>query len=773
MLSKNLELTLHRALTLAKEFSHEFATLEHLLLSLIEDKEVILVLSGCGVDINRLTLKLNNFLSNDLIALETKNIKESKPTAAFQRVIHRAAVHVHTLRKKEITATHVLAEIFSEQDSYATLFLIEQNISKQDIYNFSADTVFKKILNSKKIDKEFSKKLSNSKPSPEDLHSASKLYEETALEKYTVNLNQLALNNKIDIIIGRENEVDRAIEVLCRRSKNNPILVGEPGVGKTAIAEGLAHRIITNNVPEALYGSQIFSLDLGCLVAGTRYRGDFEERIRNVISEINKIPKSILFIDEIHTIIGAGSTNGSSLDAGNLLKPALARGEIRCIGSTTFKEYQNHFEKDQALARRFQKIVVCEPSIEDACKMIKGIKHYFESHHKVKYTNEALEEAVKLSARYITDRHLPDKAIDIIDEAGAHKKIFTKQKNKIVTVEDIQLIISKITQIPAKNLSNNHTRMVMKLNSNLKAKIIGQDQAVEELVTAIKLSEAGLRRYDRPKGCYLFAGPTGVGKTELAKQLALLTSMNLIRIDMSEYKEPFSIAKLIGSPPGYVGFDQGGQLTDEVRKAPYSVVLLDEIEKAHPDIYNLMLQIMDYGKLTDSNGREINFTNTILIMTSNEGNFEIGKASLGFGNTVTTQNRSEPISKLFSPEFRNRLDAIIYFDKLNTQVVSKVVDKFIDQLKEQLADRNTTIDISKNAKNYLSKLGFSETNGARELERIISEKISKKIVDHILFGKLKKGGKVTIDCDNKTDELNFQFEAILKDNAAQINAIPS
>lgn len=759
MLSKNLEITLHRALSIAREFNHEYATLEHLLLSLTDDVDAKNVLIGCRVDIKKMIFKLKNFLNNELIALTVSEVTESKPTAGFQRVIHRAAIHVHALGKKEINGTNVLAEIFSEPDSYAVLFLNEQNVTRHDVMGFITNNSMQNFLTEREI--------KNKKESSNNDHKAEKeSYNEeintehnnkpdtSIIAKYTINLNKLALDQKLDPLIGREAEIDRTIEVLCRRRKNNPILVGEPGVGKTAIAEGLASRIVNNDVPPSLNGTVIYSLDMGALVAGTRYRGDFEERIKALLKEIQKLSSAILFIDEIHTIIGAGSTNGGSLDAGNLLKPALARGEVRCIGSTTFKEYNHYFEKDQALARRFQKVIINEPTVETACKMLSGLKHYFEKHHGVTYCQEAIEEAVTLSSRYINDRKLPDKAIDVIDEAGARLKL-SMSKKKIVTIKDIQETVGRMIQVPAKNLSKNDSDIILHLESRMKEEVIGQDQAIEELVTAVKLSQAGLRRYDRPRGCYLFAGSTGVGKTEMAKQLSKLTNMNLIRIDMSEYMESHSLSRLIGSPPGYVGFEQGGILTDEVNKYPYSVVLLDEIEKAHPDIYNLMLQVMDYGKITDSNAREVSFINTIVIMTTNAGNFESNKTSLGFGRQYTIENKKEPIKKIFTPEFRNRLDAIIYFKNLDKEIMFKVVDKFIGQLKSQLADRKTRIEISKEARNYLCEHGFTEDNGARELERIISLKISKNIVDEVLFGKLKKGGKVIVDCKN--NELTFKF----------------
>jgi ATP-dependent Clp protease ATP-binding subunit ClpA len=772
MLSKNLELSLHRALNIAREYKHEYATLEHLLLSLTEDPDARSALKGCSVDIFLLCEKLKNFLFNELSALVLRDVKESKPTAGFQRAVHRAAIHVHALGKQEITGGNVLAEIFSEQESYAVLFLTEQNITRHDVMNYISKGVVK-YGGQPSDDSQNNDRGYISKPTTNPTHHISSSFNgddeasafldkddmkesQSSLAKYCVNLNKLALEQKVDVLIGRDSEIERTIEVLCRRSKNNPLFVGEPGVGKTAIAEGLALKLAYNQVPEALKGTAIYSLDMGALVAGTRYRGDFEERIKLVIKEIQKLPSAILFIDEIHTIIGAGSTNGSALDAGNLLKPALARGLFRCIGSTTFKEYQNHFEKDQALARRFQKIIIEEPSVDSAINMLDGLKYHYESHHNVKYTKEAIKAAVILSERYMNDRRLPDKAIDVIDEAGAHQKLHSKSKKvKNIGMKEIEETVSKIVNIPANSLSEGDSKKLKNLERDLKALVFGQEEAIEALVPAIKLSRAGLRSHLKPMGCYLFAGPTGVGKTELAKQLANAVHMELLRFDMSEYTEQHSVSRLIGSPPGYVGFDQGGLLTDEVRKSPYSVVLLDEVEKAHPDIYNLMLQVMDYGKVTDHNGREINFANTIIIMTTNAGAFELTKNTLGFGEASKEGNNVEAINRIFSPEFRNRLDAIINFAPLNDKVIVQIVNKFIDNLQAQLADKGTRISVSRDAKKHLTETGFGLENGARELDRIINEKINRYLADEILFGKLKKGGKVKVGFAK--DELKFEF----------------
>lgn len=760
MLSKNLELTLHRALNSAKEYKHEYATLEHLVLALSEDPEASAALIECDVDIAILCEKLRYFLNNELQAIILKSVKESKPTAGFQRVIHRAAIQVHALGQQEITGVNVLAEIFSEQDSYAVLFLSEQNLTRQDVMNYISQTMLSQVSNAPDIG------LQSLPYKKQEEDSALLAKEETdPLAKYCVNLNKLATEQKIDALIGRENEIERTIEVLCRRNKNNPILVGDPGVGKTAIAEGLALYLTTNKVPDVLKGSVIYSLDMGALVAGTRYRGDFEERLKQVVKKVQDTPSAILFIDEIHTIIGAGSTNGSALDAGNLLKPMLARGNFRCIGSTTFKEYQNHFEKDAALARRFQKIIVDEPSVDDAIVMLKGLKSFYEKHHNVEYSDKAIEMAVVLSDRYINDRRLPDKAIDVIDEAGAHCKLKLNNQNSTtkikVTEADIEAIIAKMVHIPVQTIAQDESEQIHGLETLLKSKVFGQDRAIEELVSIIKLEKAGLREHEKPMGCYLFSGPTGVGKTKLAKELALALNMELHRFDMSEYMEKHSISRLIGAPPGYVGFDQGGLLTDEVRKSPYSVVLLDEIEKAHPDIYNIMLQIMDYGRVTDSNGVSVNFCNTIVIMTTNAGAVSLNKNNIGFNDLkqIVTNSResNEHINRTFSPEFRNRLDAIIEFSPLSSEVIVQIVDQYLYNLSTQLTEKEINMVINDKAKEYLCDVGFDTYRGARELERIIDKKIKKTLADEILFGKLKKGGTVNVDLDNDKRELKFGY----------------
>jgi len=766
MLSKNLEISLHRALALAKKYKHEYATLEHLLYALTDDHDAQAVMRGCGINLADIKKNVAEFLEQELTSLVVDELEESRPTAGFQRVIHRAAIHVQSAGKNEVTGANVLVALFSERDSHAVYFLQEQELSRLDVVNYISHGVVKYSDNHKiaewRVDSLDSDDESLNKP-----HAAKKEDKKDdkadALGQYTVNLNKKAEGGKTDILVGREEEVDRTVQVLARRTKNNPLYVGEAGVGKTAIAEGLALRIVRGEVPDVLKSAIIFSLDMGALLAGTRYRGDFEERMKAVIKEIEKIPGAILFIDEIHTIIGAGSTSGGALDACNLLKPALARGNFRCMGSTTYKEYKNSIEKDRALARRFQKIDVEEPTIENSIKILRGLKPYYEEHHNVRYTTNAIKAAVELSARYITDRKLPDKAIDVLDEAGAAQMLLPESKRKkTITNKEIEDIVAKMARMPAKTVTMDDAELLRNLDKNLKLVVFGQDNAIDNLSSAIKMARAGLREEEKPIGNYLFTGPTGVGKTEVAQQLAVLMGMHLIRFDMSEYMEKHAVSRLIGAPPGYVGFDQGGLMTDEVDKHPYSVILMDEIEKAHPDVYNIMLQIMDYGRLTDNNGKIINFRNCIIIMTSNAGSADAARAPIGFTKIDRAGEEKETINKMFAPEFRNRLDAVVQFAHLPEEVVANVVNKFIFRLESQLADRNVTINLDEKSRKWLVARGYDRANGARPMARLISEKIKKPLADEVLFGKLSKGGSVKITVVD--DELAFN---IGKPTAAQ------
>ena len=750
MLSRNLEQTLNKALILANDRKHEFATLEHLLLAMTEDQDAMAVLRSCGISMPDLREHLIQYLDNELHYLKNQEMEESKPTTAFQRVLQRAAIHVQSAGREEVTAANVLIALFSERESYAVYFLQEQDMTRYDAVNYITHGIAK----IPSADHEGSP---TPKGAEEEEGNENKTGSE-ALKAYCVNLNERAHQGKIDPLIGREEEVNRTIQVLCRRSKNNPLYVGDPGVGKTAIAEGLAKKIVDGDVPEVLAEATIYSLDMGALLAGTRYRGDFEERLKAVIKEIQNIDHSVLFIDEIHTIIGAGATSGGAMDASNLLKPALANGSIRCVGSTTYKEFRNHFEKDRALVRRFQKIDIKEPSIEDTIKILKGLKPYYEEHHNVKYTLDALKTAVELSAKYIGDRKLPDKAIDIIDEVGAAQMLLPPSKRKKqINAKDIEGVVAAIARIPAKTLNKDDQQSLKLLERDLKTLVFDQDTAIEMVSDAIKMSRAGLRDADKPIGCYLFSGPTGVGKTEVAKQLANTMGVELLRFDMSEYMERHSVSRLIGSPPGYVGFDQGGLLTDKVDQHPHCVLLLDEVEKAHPDLFNILLQVMDYGKLTDNNGKTIDFRNVILIMTTNAGAAQLARAPIGFmsGETRIGDDIDE-INRQFTPEFRNRLDAIVPFKALSQKTVERVVDKFIMQLEAQLSERNITISLSEEARAYLAKEGYDPAMGARPLSRIIQKEIKRPLSEEILFGKLKNGGDVFIDY--KKDEIRFAYE---------------
>ncbi|MDR3517822.1 MAG: ATP-dependent Clp protease ATP-binding subunit ClpA [Azospirillaceae bacterium] len=748
MLSRNLEQSLHRALAHANERRHEYATLEHLLLALTEDQDAIAVLRACGVDLEKLRTDLSEYLKNELANLVTSRTEDAKPTAGFQRVLQRAAIHVQSSGREEVTGANVLVALFSERESHAVYFLQEQEMTRFDAVNYISHGIAKAPGRSD------TKRVAGA----DDDVAAEKVVKKgtEALEAYCVNLNKKAAGGKIDPLIGREQEVERTIQILCRRSKNNPLYVGDPGVGKTAIAEGLARRIVLGQVPEVLESATIFSLDMGALLAGTRYRGDFEERLKAVLSEMEAFPGSILFIDEIHTVIGAGATSGGAMDASNLLKPALASGALRCIGSTTYKEYRNYFEKDRALVRRFQKIDVNEPSVEDAIKILRGLKPYYEKYHHVRYTNEAIRAAVELSARYIGDRKLPDKAIDLIDEVGAAQMLLPEsRRKKTIAVKDIEAVVAKIARIPPKSISRDDREVLKNLERDLRTLVFGQDRAIDALSSAIKLARAGLREPEKPIGNYLFSGPTGVGKTEVARQLAMTLGIELTRFDMSEYMERHTVSRLIGAPPGYVGFDQGGLLTDAIDQHPHCVLLLDEIEKAHPDLFNILLQVMDHGKLTDHNGKTVDFRNVILIMTTNAGAADMAKPSIGFEREARIGDDEEAIKRLFTPEFRNRLDAIIPFSSLSLQVIAQVVDKFVIQLEAQLTDRGVSIELSNSAREWLAKKGYDPLFGARPLARTIQEYIKKPLAEELLFGRLAKGGTVRVDA--KGDGLVFEY----------------
>ena len=764
MLSRNLEQTLHRALSLASERRHEYATLEHLLLGLADDTDAATVLRACGVDLDKLRSDLSEFLDKDLAGLATDRAGDPKPTAGFQRVVQRAAIHVQSSGRDEVTGANVLVALFSERESHAVYFLQLQDMTRLDAVNFISHGIAKAPGRSAQ------RPVQGTGSQPE-AHQEQEREEkpnrrnQDALTNYCVNLNKKAMAGKIDPLIGREPEIERTIQILCRRTKNNPLYVGDPGVGKTAIAEGLAKRIVEGDVPEVLARSTIYALDMGALLAGTRYRGDFEERLKAVVSELENQQGAILFIDEIHTVIGAGATSGGAMDASNLLKPALASGNLRCIGSTTYKEFRNYFEKDRALVRRFQKIDVNEPTLEDSVKILRGLKSNYEKHHNVRYTDEAIRAAVELSAKYINDRKLPDKAIDVIDEVGACRMLLPEHKRrKTVTLRDVEEIVAKIARIPPKSVSADDKETLRNLERDLKSMVFGQDRAIEALSAAIKLARAGLREPEKPIGNYLFCGPTGVGKTEVARQLASTMGIELIRFDMSEYMERHSVSRLIGAPPGYVGFDQGGLLTDAIDQHPHAVLLLDEIEKAHQDLFNILLQVMDHGKLTDHNGKTVDFRNVVLIMTTNAGASDMAKEAIGFGREGRDGEDEDAIKRLFTPEFRNRLDATIAFAGLTPEIVGRVVEKFVMQLEAQLADRNVTIELSSAAKEWLAERGYDRLYGARPLARVIQEYIKKPLAEELLFGKLVKGGSVKVTLkDGKLD-----FEII----EAQLQALP-
>jgi ATP-dependent Clp protease ATP-binding subunit ClpA len=739
MISQELEVSLHMAFMDARQKRHELITVEHLLVAMLNNPSAQEVLSACGANLESLKDELTSHIEEHTPIVSGENDVDTQPTLGFQRVIQRAMLHVQSSGKKEVTGANVLVAIFGEKDSHAVYFLHHQGIARLDIVNYIAHGIAKD-----------NSEANESQASDESIDQTTQK-KESALDSYAVNLNNLVIEGKIDPVIGRDEEIERVAQILCRRRKNNPLLVGEAGVGKTAIAEGLAKKIVDGDIPEILKNTTIYSLDLGSLIAGTKYRGDFEQRLKNVLNQLSKKENAVLFIDEIHTIIGAGSASGGTLDASNLLKPALAKGELKCIGATTFNEFRSVFEKDHALTRRFQKIDIDEPSIPTSIEILKGLKKAFEKHHNIKFMNNAITAAVELSAKYISDRRLPDKAIDVIDEAGALQKILPKTKQKkTITSKEIEEVIAKIAKIPSRNINKDDKNMLKNLERDLRAIIFGQDEAIEKLSTAIKMSRSGLLEDNKPIGSFMFSGPTGVGKTEVAKQLAYILGIELIRIDMSEFMERHSVSKLIGAPPGYVGFDQGGLLTEAVNKNPYAILLLDEIEKAHPDIHNILLQVMDNGFLTDSNGRKIDFRNATLIMTTNVGADTLSKSTLGFVNpNQNFFNEKSEIDKAFSPEFRNRIDAIVSFSPLKNDTILKVVDKFLMQLENQLHDKKVEATFSSKIKSYLAANGFDEKMGARPMSRLIQNTIRKALADELLFGKLANGGEVEIDIDDK------------------------
>ena len=734
----NLEKTLHNALNDAGERRHEYATLEHLLLALVDDEDAAQVMVACGVDLAEIGETVKQYLDQEYQALQNETSDDPQPTAGFQRVIQRAILHVQSSGKDTVTGANVLVALFSERDSYAVYFLQQQDMTRLDAVSYISHGIGK---GGKQLERKLPKGAEQTVA--EDKGESAK--KETALDQFTVNLNQKAEDGRVDPLIGRGPEVDRTIQILCRRSKNNPLYVGDPGVGKTAIAEGLARKIVEGDVPDVLTDAVIYSLDMGSLLAGTRYRGDFEERLKQVVSELEKMPDAVLFIDEIHTVIGAGATSGGAMDASNLLKPALSGGTIRCIGSTTYKEFRNHFEKDRALLRRFQKIDVNEPTIDDTVKILKGLRSAFEEHHKVKYTPDAIKTAVELSARYINDRKLPDKAIDVIDEVGAMQMLVApSRRKKKITAKEIEAVIATMARIPPKSVSSDDKRALENLERDLKHVVFGQDPAVSKLSSAMKLSRAGLRDPDKPIGSFLFSGPTGVGKTEVARQLASIMGIELKRFDMSEYMERHSVSRLIGAPPGYVGYDQGGLLTDAIDQNPHCVLLLDEIEKAHPDLFNILLQVMDNGRLTDHHGKTVDFRNVVLVMTTNAGAADMASQGIGFGDVSREDASEEAVKRMFSPEFRNRLDAIVPFSYLGKDTVARVVDKFILQLELQLAEQNVHIQFDAEARKWLGDKGYDRLYGARPMGRLIQEKIKQPLAEELLFGKLADGGEVAV-----------------------------
>jgi len=745
MIAQELEVSLHMAFMDARQKRHELITVEHLLLAMIDNPTAAEVLRACGAKLEVLRTELNQYIEEHTPTVIGQDEVDTQPTLGFQRVIQRAMLHVQSSGKKEVTGANVLVAIFGEKDSHAVFFLHQQGITRLDIVNFISHGV--------------SKVGETAKPEGGDQEADAEAAPNGALENYTINLNSQVAAGKIDPLIGRASELERVVQTLCRRRKNNPLLVGEAGVGKTAIAEGLARRIVEKDIPDVLANAVVYSLDMGALLAGTKYRGDFEQRLKAVMKQLEENPESILFIDEIHTLIGAGSASGGTLDASNLLKPALSNGSLKCIGATTYQEYRGIFEKDHALSRRFQKVDVVEPSIAETIEILKGLKSRFETHHSVKYTASALSTAAELSAKYINDRHLPDKAIDVIDEAGAAQRILPKSKQKkVIGNREIEDIIAKVARIPPKNISTDDRNALKTLERDLKAVVFGQDKAIEALSSAVKMARSGLGQNNKPIGSFLFSGPTGVGKTEVAKQLAYIMGIELIRFDMSEYMERHAVSRLIGAPPGYVGFEQGGLMTEAITKHPYCVLLLDEIEKAHPDIFNILLQVMDHGTLTDNNGRKADFRNVTIIMTTNAGAENLSKSSMGFTTSKQAGDEQADIKRLFSPEFRNRLDAIVSFTSLSPDIIIRVVDKFLIQLEDQLHEKKVEATFSDKLKAYLGKKGFDPLMGARPMARLIQDTIRKALADELLFGKLANGGSVHVDVDDK-DEVKLVFES--------------
>jgi len=753
MLSKELEFTLNQAFTEARDKRHEFMTIEHLLLALLDNPAAADVLRACGADIERLRQEVDSFIDETTPRIPQDETRETQPTLGFQRVLQRAVFHVQSSGKKEVTGANVLVAIFSEQESQAVYILDQQDVTRLDVVNYIAHGISK--ISSDSEEGGIHQDADSGEGEEGEQRGAS------ALETYASNLNEMARIGKIDPLIGRKDEVERTVQILCRRRKNNPLLVGEAGVGKTAIAEGLAKKIVDGEVPEVLADSTIYALDLGGLVAGTKYRGDFEKRLKAVLAQLKREPEAVLFIDEIHTIIGAGAASGGVMDASNLIKPMLANGELRCIGSTTYQEYRGIFEKDRALARRFQKIDVNEPSVEETIAILKGLKSRFEEHHQVKYSAKALRSAAELAAKYINDRHMPDKAIDVIDEAGAAIQLMpASRRKKSVGVADIESIVAKIARIPPRKVSSDDTEALKNLTRDLQMVVYGQDPAIEALTSAIRMNRSGLGNEGKPVGSFLFAGPTGVGKTEVTRQLARVLEMQLIRFDMSEYMERHTVSRLIGAPPGYVGFDQGGLLTEEINKHPHSVLLLDEIEKAHPDVFNLLLQVMDHGTLTDNNGRKADFRNVIIVMTTNVGAQDMQRRSLGFVTQDHSSDGKEAINKLFTPEFRNRLDGIIQFAPLAAEHVGKVVDKFLFELEGQLADRNVHLTVDADARAWLAERGYDPKMGARPMARLIQEKIKKPLAEQLLFGDLAEGGNVRVSVEDGELAFDTASEAV-------------